>query len=214
MSAPESPADMASPQVAPGETSLVYSHIAWYRLAMNVLYGGAYRRRFQRVVAQIPAGSRTVCELCFGDTWIARWCRDRDIAWTGFDLNRHFVERASRLGFDVRLGDIMTTTLPAADVYVMAGSLYHFHDCLPGLLERILGRTSRFVLSEPVRNLSSGPGLVGWLARRAANPGDGPAPFRYTATSLPEALARCRDELGYRIVVVSQDRDLLAVLTR
>ncbi len=214
MDAPEPTAGTTPPPPDRVETSFVYSHITWYRLAMNVLYGGGYRARFRRVAAQIPAGSRSVCELCFGDTWIARWCRDRDIVWTGFDLNRHFVDRASRLGFDARLGDIMASALPAADVYVMAGSLYHFHESLPGLLERILARTSRFVLSEPVRNLSSRPGLVGWLARRAANPGSGPAEFRYTATSLPEALTRCRAELGYRIAVVSQDRDLLAVLTR
>jgi len=199
---------------SPAATSLIYSHILWYRSAMQLLYRGQYHRRFRQVVAQIPPGTTTICELCFGDTWIARWCRDRGLTWSGYEVNPYFGGRALRLGFDARVGDVLAADLPAADVYVMAGSLYHFHEDSIGLLRRMWARTDQIILSEPIENLSSRPGVVGWLARRAAKPGTRPAPFRYTFDSMMAMLERGRAELGFQFTVASRDRDLVVVLTR
>src|SRR6186997_1587632 len=109
------------------EPSLVYSHIYVYRAVMNLLYKGRYRARFEDITGLLENGTRSVCDLCFGDTVIAEWCRSRGIEWTGVDLNPHFCSRARRKGFRVLEGDLLTLDLPAADVFVMAGSLYHFH---------------------------------------------------------------------------------------
>jgi hypothetical protein len=189
-------------------TSLVYSNVHVYRLVMNVLYGGQYRRRFQDILDLLGPDVRSVCDLCFGDTIIADSCRARGIEWTGVDLNRTFCDTARRRGHRVVHGSVFTADLPEADVFVMAGSLYHFHDRLPELFDRIWARTGRLVLSEPVQNLSSRSGLLGWWARRSANAGDGHQAFRFTEATLVDALrleqAR-RPGLVYRVTAVGRD---------
>jgi hypothetical protein len=191
------------------KTSLVYSHILVYRLVMNVLYRGGYRRRFEHVLEHVPAATRSLCDLCFGDTYVAEWCRTRGITWTGIDVNRVFCERAVRRGFDAVCADLLSADLPVADVYLMAGSLYHFHETLPLLLDRILSRTRRFIVSEPVQNLSASKGLLGWIARRAADPGTGHAEFRFDKERLIAALGVEQQRLGFQLSILSSDRDLV-----
>lgn len=189
-------------------TSLVYSNVHVYRLVMNLLYAGQYRRRFQDVLDLLGTDVSSVCDLCFGDTIIADACRARGVEWTGVDLNRTFCDAASRRGHRVIQESVFTADLPRADVFVMAGSLYHFHDRLPEFFDRIWARTNRLILSEPVQNLSSRGGLLGWWARRSANAGEGHQAFRFTETTLVDALgleqAR-RPGLNYRVVSVGRD---------
>lgn len=188
-------------------TSVVYSNIHVYRLVMNALYGGKYRQRFRDVIAVLGPDVRSVCDLCFGDTVVADWCRDHGIAWTGVDLNPVFCATAVQRGHHALQGSLFAVDLPAADVYIMSGSLYHFHDRLPELFDRIWAKTTRLVVSEPVRNLSSQPGLIGWWARRSANAGDGHAEFRFTEATLLDALRREQERhpLHYRVVSVARD---------
>jgi hypothetical protein len=193
--------------------SLVYADIRVYRLVMSLLYGGGYRRRFQRIIDLIGPEVCSVCDLCFGDTVIAEWCRSRRIRWVGVDLNHRFCERARNHGFDAREGDLFAMELPSASVFVMAGSLYHFHTRLTELFDLILGRTSRLILSEPVRNVSSRRGLLGWWARRAANAGSGRAAFRYEEATLLEALREQQQRKHFVFRVVSIDRDMLLEIT-
>jgi hypothetical protein len=193
--------------------SLIYSNIHLYRLAMNVLYAGGYMKRFEDVIAQIGE-ARSVCDLCFGDTLVAEWCRTHSVAWTGIDLNSTFCARARRAGFNVVEGNLLALDLPDADVFVMAGSLYHFHDHLAELLEMVWRHTSRLVVSEPIRNLSSSGGVIGWGARRSANPGDGHARFRYDERTLRRALAEVQGRQNFTVRTISVDRDILLVLQR
>ena len=155
-----------------------------------------------------------MCDLCFGDTLIAESCRSQDIEWTGVDVNGYFCRRASRQGFRAIEGEIFSVELPKADVYLMAGSLYHFHDRLGPLLDRILERTDRFLLSEPIRNMSSSGGLLGRFAKSSADPGTGDAPFRYCESSLPEALRVEQERMGFQMRIVSTKRDMLLEITR
>jgi len=104
--------------------------------------------------------------------------------------------------------------LPSADVYVMAGSLYHFPDRLESLCTRVWERTNTFIISEPVQNLSASRGPIGWWARRSANPGDAHATFRYDAETLTRALEAQAARLGLTIRVVSVGRDMLLVVER
>jgi hypothetical protein len=101
-----------------------------------------------------------------------------------------------------------------ADVFIMAGSLYHFHDRLSPLFDLILSHTGCFILSEPIHNLSSQQGLIGWWAKRSANPGSGRAPFRYNEQSLLEALQEQQKRKGFKFRVVSSDRDMLIEINR
>jgi Methyltransferase domain len=194
--------------------SLIYSHIQLYRSAMNLLYLGGYRRRFRDVIDLFGEGVGTVCDLCFGDTVIADWCSAHGVRWTGVDLNPYFCARARKRGHQVIEGDLLSVPLPPADVFVMAGSLYHFHDRIPALFDAVWEQTDRWILSEPVRNLSSGGGVVSRWAKRSANPGDRDATFRYTERTLLDALReqQPRHELACR--VVSVDRDMLVVMER
>ena len=194
--------------------SLIYSHIQVYRGAMNLLYRGGYQRRFLDVVSLIDADVHSVCDLCFGDTVIADWCAERRIQWTGVDLNTRFCERARKRSYSVIEGDVLSVDLPSADVYIMAGSLYHFYDRLPALFDAVWRRTSRWILSEPVRNLSSSAGVIGRWARRSANPGDGHGRFRFTEETLRDALRVAQERHALACRVVSVDRDLLVVMER
>jgi hypothetical protein len=196
------------------ERSLVYSHIAIYRIVMNLLYAGGYSARFRNILDLFGPDVRSVCDLCFGDTLIAETCRSRDIEWTGIDVNRYFCDRASQRGHRAIEGELFSVDLPKADVYVMAGSLYHFHDRLGPLLDRILARTDRFLLSEPIRNLSSSGGLLARFAKRSADPGTGDAPFRYCESSLQEALRSEQERIGFQMRIVSKKRDMLLEITR
>jgi len=193
--------------------SIVYSNIHLYRLVMNALYSGRYRQRSDRICDVLGADVRSVCDLCFGDTMIADWCRDGGVRWIGFDINSGFCKRARRLGFDAREGDVLEVELPRAEAYVMAGSLYHFHRRIPELFDRIFDRTRRFVLSEPVRNLSTSAGPLGRLARRSADPGTGDARFRFDEGALLDTLREQGRRKGLETRVVSADRDLLVEMT-
>jgi hypothetical protein len=164
--------------------------------------------------AEIDGRGSSVCDLCFGDLYVARWCRANRIEWTGVDLNGSFCRRARRAGFSVIEGDALEVDLPEADVYVMAGSLYHFHDRLSDLFDVIFRHTSRFLLSEPVENLSNRGGLIGRSARRSANPGSRPAAFRYDERTLLEALDEQSQRIGLHLRSISKDRDMLIEATR
>ncbi len=196
------------------KTSLIYSHIYFYRLLMNILYGGKYHRRFLNITELIGHGVNSVCDICFGDTHIAKWCCDRDIQWTGIDLNHHFCKQAQSQGFNAIEGDIFALELPEADVYIMAGSLYHFHDKLSSLFDRILRRTNCIIISEPIRNMSSMGGVFGWWAKYSANPGSGNARFRYNQQTLLAELVEQQESKGFDYRVVSINRDILIEINR
>jgi len=196
------------------QQSLIYSQIYLYRLAMNLLYQGRYRQRFVDIVELLWPRVHSVCDLCFGDILIAEWCRTRGIHWLGIDLNHGFCERARRRGFDVIEGDLLALDFPDKDVFIMAGSLYHFHSTISVLFDRILDHTDRFILSEPIRNLSSQGGVMGWWAQRSANPGRGHAVFRYNEQSLLEAVREQQGRKGFTYRVASVNRDMLIEIKR
>lgn len=191
------------------ERSLVYSHIYVYRVFMNLLYKGRYSQRFLNILKLIGNEVHSVCEPCFGDTAIAEWCTARGIQWTGIDCNHHFCQRARKHGFNAIESDLFALEMSDADLFIMAGSLYQFHDRLSLLFDLILSHTGRFILSEPIRNLSSRQGLIGWWAKRSANPGSGHAPFRYNEQSLLDALQGQKRRKGFNFRVVSSNRDML-----
>jgi hypothetical protein len=63
-----------------------------------------------------------------------------------------------------------------------------------------------------VRNLSSEPGVIGWWARRSANPGGGHATFRYDERSLLDALQRQQGRHRFALRIVSVGRDMLVAI--
>ncbi|MFV1987965.1 MAG: class I SAM-dependent methyltransferase [Gemmatimonadota bacterium] len=192
---------------------LVYRNILLYRTAMNVLYKGGYVRRFEALANRV-GDARSVCDLCFGDLYLAKWCARRGVDWVGVDLNLRFCDRARRRGFPVVEGDLLRVELPRADVHVMAGSLYHFHDRLGDLLDRVFAKTDRLLLSEPIENVMREDGVIGRLAARVSDPGTGPTRFRYDEPGLLAALEEHSDRIGFNIRTYSRARDLVLEMTR
>lgn len=157
---------------------------------MNFLYTFGYRERFARVINILeqhhPAN---VLELCFGDIIIAQYCKNAGIQWTGLDFNSYFVEYAKRKKLDARLVDLLNIQqLPKAEVCIIAGSLYHFHNDVHSLFSKILQSSDKIILSEPIKNLSVFNGIIGWLAKKISDAGKGSEKFRYNSDSLQKML--------------------------
>jgi hypothetical protein len=185
---------------------------------MNLLYLGKYKQRFKAVIQQLSAfrpGS-VVLELCFGDIYVAEFCRNNGFQWHGLDVNDHFIKQAQRRGFDAQKADLQSLEVyPRADVCVMMGSLYHFHPHTSGVLKKMLQASDIVVISEPVLNLSSEKGLIGFFAKRAANAGKGHETFRYNARSFLTMLESNSHELSYTINTIEyQGKDIIVKLTK
>ncbi len=163
--------------------SLIYSSLPLYRLMMNLLYTGSYKGRMKQLSLLLQEQQHCL-ELCFGDTILASICKQKNMAWTGLDINNYFVHCALKRGYEAKQADVaQLTTLPIADVCVMAGSLYHFNENALSLITKMTTSAPRVIICEPVHNLSSRKGLLGWFARRSAGTSAGPAHFRYTRES-------------------------------
>lgn len=198
-------------------TSLVYKNIHLYRLIMNLIYTGSYAKRFKTITAVLSQKKpSSVLELCFGDTYIAEYCKSHNIKWQGIDINEGFVNNALVKGFNAIQGDLLGTNFDKADMVLISGSLYHF---APGhveeLFEKVFKITSMFLISEPVKNLSSDGGLIGFIAKRSANAGKGNEHFRYTEETLMKDLNTFSVKFNYGIQKMGfMKKDMVVLLTK
>ena len=198
--------------------SFVYRNIFIYRLIMNLLYMGRYKKRFRPVTEHLKNLQPGACvlELCFGDIYVADFCKRSGYRWTGLDINADFVKSARRMGFDARQADLAQgEALPKADVSVMIGSLYHFHSEARAILARMFDASRTVILSEPVSNLSTRDGLIGLLAKKGASVGKGDEIFRYDRGSFIAMLEQYKELIGYRIADTrDQGKDLIVKLQK
>jgi SAM-dependent methyltransferase len=180
-------------------TSLIYRSALGYELLMRVLYGRHYAARMRAVAEQVTPGA-SVLELCCGPgTLYRRHLRGRVAGYIGLDVNPRFVAELRRRGVDARVVDLArdAAPLPSADVALMQASLYHFLPQAHTIVERMLAAaSSRVIVSEPVRNLTSSANpVIAALGRRSANPGIGGAERRFSEATLDELFARYRDRV-------------------
>ncbi len=186
------------------KVSLIYRNVWLYRLLMNVLYTSGYKKRFEKVTHVIedykPA---SVLELCFGDIFVATYCKSKNIAWSGIDANINFVDHAKRKGFDASCIDLLSLTeFPKAEMCIMIGSLYHFHQQAHTLLSNMLKASDTIIISEPVKNLSDQNNLVGRIAKRSANAGKGDEAFRYNQFTLQKMLEEESKKLNFNFKII------------
>jgi hypothetical protein len=183
--------------------SLIYRNIYIYRTIMIILYSGKYLNRFKSVtdvLSEKQCGS--VTELCFGDIYLAQWCKNNGVRWTGIDVNEQFVSFAIKQGYDAKCLDLLDfPDLQKSSVIVMMGSLYHFNNILPELIDYVMKLCDKFIISEPIKNLSNSQSLVGWIAKRSANSGNGNELFRFTKDTL---MGRLDNISGDRFIVKSR----------
>ncbi len=185
--------------------SFVYRHIFAYRLILNILFLGRYKLRFKRITSLIDFKvEKKIIELCFGDIYIAKWCKEHGVDYIGFDINPHFISVASQKGYCVNLVDLRDSPpIPIGDVTIMMGSLYHFHDILEELINKIMESCPRFIISEPIKNWASRNDIFGYIARKSANSGHGEEVFRFNEKSLIEKLEKIsngRWNISYRLI--------------
>ncbi|MEO6719108.1 MAG: hypothetical protein ABIN67_02040 [Ferruginibacter sp.] len=196
--------------------SLIYKNIFWYRLLMQIIYRGKYRNRFDLIIKHIPTDCKSILELCFGDLLIAKYCEEKKIHWTGYDINNSFVENAVKRGYDAELKDVIEQqNYPEVDMIIMIGSLYHFYKQLPDLFLKMTRSSNHIIISEPIKNFSSMSGPIGYLARKLANAGKGEESFRFNKDTLLTAINSIdfiRE--GYKVNTVHQNRDLIIELWR
>jgi hypothetical protein len=190
--------------------SIIYSSIRLYRVVMGLLYRGRYRARFDPVINVIHKTDSCVLELCFGDVVVAEACRQRGVNWIGLDASPAFVAHALRSGYDARQADLLQgEPLPASDLCVMMGSLYHFESCLSELFARIKRASKRLVISEPIQNWTSGSGLRRCLAIALTRASHRAQVFRFTEATLLQTLDRLSREVGFEYHVVGVSRDMI-----
>ena len=172
--------------------SPIYQNIHVYRLIMNLLYLGRYNKRFQKIIKFIEINNtKKIVELAFGDVQIAKWAKSNDIKWTGFDINKSFVSYAKAKGYDAFEKDIKSeSNIPESDLTIISGSLYHFHEFLEKLINKIMSKTKILIISEPIQNISSKKNIFGKIAKRSANISTEREEFRYNENTLIETLDR------------------------
>jgi len=181
---------------------------------MNVLYCGKYTRRFKDIFAALDGDDRSVLELCFGDIYLAEMCTKTQRSWAGFDVNASFVSFAVSKGYDARAADLFSIgSLPQADVCVISGSLYHFHSGIDALMDLMFASANKIIISEPILNITSMPGVFGAFAARLSNVGKGNEDFRYTRNTFFNMLDLQRKRLNFTYAVISERKDLVVRIT-
>ena len=119
-------------------------------------------------------------------------------------LDSILISVAKRQGYCVNLADLRNPPpIPMADVVIMMGSLYHFHDILDELVNNVMMSSPRFIISEPIKNLSSRDDIIGYIARNSANAGHGEEIFRFNQKTLIEKLEKIsngRYDISYRLI--------------
>ncbi len=184
---------------------------------MNMLYTSGYKKRFDGIIRILKEYKpKQVLELCFGDVLIAEFCKSNAIEWHGFDSNAYFVRQAKLKGFNADGVDLLSIAkLPEADICIMIGSLYHFHEDIHNTLDKILKSSTKIIISEPIKNLSDQKNFIGWFARKSANAGKGDEQFRYNENSFKEMLREESVKLNFTFTVVGYyKKDIIAVLEK
>ena len=185
---------------------LIYYNIHVYRLLMTLLYGDKYRERFQVVLNLLGNEDVNILALCFGDTVLAKYCRDNHKNWIGIDSNENFVSSARRQGFDAHQKELTELhALPKSDVCIMIGSLYHFWDNINAIMKLMLNSSKRVIISEPIVNFSNGRGPVGSIARKLTAMKGSSSGFRYNENTLLAALDGLKNELNFKYYITGRD---------
>jgi hypothetical protein len=194
--------------------SFIYSNIHIYRLVMNILYKGKYEQRAKEVFSLFHQDVKNVTELCFGDIVLAALCKNKGIAWIGFDGNEDFVKYAQCNGYNSVCSNLpFIKLLPCSDVCVMMGSLYHFHGHEEEIISAMIKSAPVVIISEPVGNISSSKGILGRIARWASRTNSQSSGFRYTEKSLMTLFDNLSGKLRFRHSIVGRGRDIIVKLS-
>ncbi len=196
------------------KTSIIYKNIFLYRFVMNILYSCNYSKRFSDIISRIDSSCNSVLDLCFGDVYIANFCRKNSINWTGYDINSYFVKNARKQGYNAFQKDLSElNTFPKSDICILLGSLYHFNNEIEPLFQKMLTCAPKIIISEPIVNLSSHKGIIGKMARFFTNAGKGNEEFRFTKDTIIQLLEKLQMQYNFSFTIISIKRDILIEIT-
>jgi hypothetical protein len=180
---------------------------------MNLLYLGRYQRRFRDIINVLEQKDRHIVELCFGDIFIAEYCKQSARHWVGYDINEAFVNYALKHGHNAVRTDILSLeSLPKADVLIFAGSLYHFNQNMHKIWQLMTSCASKIILSEPIKNITSIKNFVGKIGARATMVRDGAEGFRFDRGSLIEMLDCYKETYNFTYEIISEKKDILIII--
>ena len=180
---------------------------------MNFLYLGRYRQRFQDIKNVMAPEDRQIIELCFGDIYIAEYCKKSLRQWTGYDINDVFVNYALERGHNAVNADVLSLQkLPYADVLIFAGSLYHFNNNLHHLWQLMTSCATKIILSEPIKNITSAKNFIGKIGARASAVRNGAEAFRFERDSLIQMLDCFQETYNFTYEIISEKKDILIVI--
>lgn len=197
------------------QNSFIYSNIKTYRFLMQLLYKGQYFKRFEKIIPYLKSAKK-ITELCFADTIIANYCKENNIIWVGYDLNEVFVTNAQLKKYNAYKADVLQLkNYEKADICLMIGSLYHFHENLELLLQKMFDAAPIIIVSEPVKNLSQSKGIIGKLAKASATVNGKEQAFRFTENSLLQQLSAFESKINFKTEVIERfNKDLIIRLTK
>lgn len=195
-------------------TSIIYKNTPLYELAMLMLYGRHYPSRYRAIADLIPANS-SVVDLCCGPALLFnRYLREKNVQYTGLDVNAGFIRKLIRNGGSGQVWDLRKDDpLPRADYVMMQASLYHFLPDAAPVVERMLKAATReVIIAEPIKNLTgSNSPVLATLGRIFTNPGVGQQPHRFTEASLNEFFSAYAQQVE-RSFIIAGGREKVFVL--
>ncbi|MET7772782.1 methionine biosynthesis protein MetW [Nocardia sp. NPDC005366] len=195
--------------------SVIYRNRTTYELLMRGLYGRHYGARYRAIAELVPDGAAVVDVCCGPATLYTRYLREKDVEYTGLDLNEGFIARLDEAGGHGRVWNMHSDdALPVADYLVMQASLYHFLPDPAPVLDRMLAAARKQVIvAEPVRNMATSDNRVlAAAARRFTDAGDGAQEHRFTETSLDDFFRAYQTRVAQRSLIAG-GREKLYVLT-
>lgn len=198
----------------PEKTAFIYKNVFVYRMLMQLLYKGQYKQRYKKIIPFLRANKIT--ELCFGDSIIAEYCRQNNIEWTGYDINLPFVKHAKKNNLNAIKGDIVTLEkFEQADICLLIGSLYHFHESLEIVFEKMFSCAPVIIISEPIKNLTQNKGIIGKLAKGSSDINGLEQNFRFNEQTLIQKLEELSLKFNFKIELLEKfNKDCIIRLTK
>lgn len=185
---------------------------------MNLIYSGNYFNRFKNIFKIIDdKKSKSLLELCFGDTIIADYCGKNNIFWKGLDLNQKFVDYAKAKGHDAVCKDVLfADSFNKVDICIICGSFYHFNnDQRIQLLKKMFSASDTIIISEPIVNLSANKGIIGYIAKHSANAGKGNESFRFDKQSFITMLEETKQLFNFSYTISGFiNKDIIVLLEK
>ena len=184
---------------------------------MFISSNGSYFKEFDIAFNLLPKKTKSVIELCFGDIYIAKSCRHKNISWIGYDISAYFVNNAKKKKYNAVLVDLHKVSLKGKyDVAIITRSLYQFKSDLTYFIASILKVSSSIIICESIKSLSNSRNyLIRKFANKITHSGDKEHFFRYTKDTIKEDIKFITEKFNLNIITeISTDKTVFYLLTK